>query len=155
MISISAFYIVTGLFDWLWCVSMVFNVILLLFVNHLKDFFCDLQTAWRLVLSLKPWSYIWLEFGLFSTNIYIYISVYPYLRRIGISTTRGPVSLTWVNIINSITSILKCEITLLIHFQTSSVFQFLNGYLISSQTSRGVWLLIHAGIKVDPCNYQV
>ena len=22
-------------------------------------------TAWRLVLSMKPWSYIWLEFGLF------------------------------------------------------------------------------------------
>ena len=30
-------------------------------------------TAWRLVLSMKPWSYIWLEFGLFSTIIYIYI----------------------------------------------------------------------------------
>ena len=33
-------------------------------------------TAWRLVLSMKPWSYIWLEFGLFSTIIYIYICVY-------------------------------------------------------------------------------
>ena len=30
-------------------------------------------TAWRLVLSMKTWSYIRLEFGLFSTNIYIYI----------------------------------------------------------------------------------
>ena len=28
-------------------------------------------TAWRLVLSMKPWSYIWLEFGLFSTIIAI------------------------------------------------------------------------------------
>ena len=27
--------------------------------------------AWRLVLSMKPWSYIWLEFGLFSTIIAI------------------------------------------------------------------------------------
>ena len=44
---------------------MVFNVILLLFVNHSNDF-CDLQTAWRLVLSMKPWSYIWLEFGFFN-----------------------------------------------------------------------------------------
>ena len=36
-------------------------------------------TAWRLVLSMKPWSYIWLEFGLFSTIIYIYIYIYiPY-----------------------------------------------------------------------------
>ena len=37
---------------------------------------CDLSqflTDWRLVLSMKPWSYIWLEFGLFSTIIYIYI----------------------------------------------------------------------------------
>ena len=76
VVFISAFNIVTGLFDWLWCVFMVFNVILLLFVNHLKDFFCDLQTAWRLVLSMKPWSYIWLEIGLFSTIIYIYIYIY-------------------------------------------------------------------------------
>ena len=30
---------------------------------------CD--TAWRLVLSMKPWSYIWLEFGLFLTIIAI------------------------------------------------------------------------------------
>ena len=28
-------------------------------------------TAWRLVLSMKPWSYIWLDFGLFSTIIAI------------------------------------------------------------------------------------
>ena len=28
-------------------------------------------TAWRLVLYMKPWSYIWLEFGLFSTIIAI------------------------------------------------------------------------------------
>ena len=36
---------------------------------------CELSqflTAWRFVLSMKPWSYIWLEFGLFSTIIYIY-----------------------------------------------------------------------------------
>ena len=39
--------------------------------ESLKGFFCDLQTAWRLVLSMKPWSYIWLEFGLFSTIIAI------------------------------------------------------------------------------------
>ena len=39
--------------------------------ESLKWFFCDLQTAWRLVLSMKPWSYIWLEFGLFSTIIAI------------------------------------------------------------------------------------
>ena len=41
--------------------------------ESLKGFFCDLQTAWRMVLSMKPWSYIWLEFGLFSTIIFIYI----------------------------------------------------------------------------------
>ena len=39
--------------------------------ESLKGFFCDLQTAWRLVLSMKPWSYIWLEFGHFSTIIAI------------------------------------------------------------------------------------
>ena len=36
--------------------------------------FCESSqflTAWRLVLSMKPWSYIWLEFGLFSTIITI------------------------------------------------------------------------------------
>ena len=41
------------------------------FCESLKGFFCDLQTAWRLVLSMKPWSYMWLEFGLFSTIIAI------------------------------------------------------------------------------------
>ena len=38
--------------------------------------FCIMATnnrwgSWRLVLSMKPWSYIWLEFGLFSTIIAI------------------------------------------------------------------------------------
>ena len=47
--------------------------------ESLKGFFCDLQTAWRLVLSMKPWSYIWLEFGLFSTIIYIYIYIYIHI----------------------------------------------------------------------------
>ena len=37
--------------------------------------FSQFLTAWRLVLSMKPWSYIWLEFGLFSTIIYIYICI--------------------------------------------------------------------------------
>ena len=42
----------TGFYDWLLCVFMVFNVIFLLFVNHLKDFiFSDLQTAWWLVFQ--------------------------------------------------------------------------------------------------------
>ena len=31
--------------------------------------FRQFLTAWRLLLSMKPWSYIWLEFGLFSTII--------------------------------------------------------------------------------------
>ena len=47
--------------------------------ESLKGFFCDLQTAWRLVLSMKPWSYIWLEFGLFSTIIYICVCVCRYI----------------------------------------------------------------------------
>ena len=33
--------------------------------------FKSVLTAWRLVLSMKPWSYIWLEVGLFSTIIAI------------------------------------------------------------------------------------
>ena len=44
--------------------------------ESLKGFFCDLQTAWWLVLSMKPWSYIWLEFGLIWTIIYIQIYIY-------------------------------------------------------------------------------
>ena len=34
---------------------LVFNVILLLSVNHLQDFYCDWQTTWRLVLH--PWNH--------------------------------------------------------------------------------------------------
>ena len=44
-------------------------------------------TAWRLVLSMKPWLYIWLEFGLFSTIIYIfilYIYMYVYVQQLEI-----------------------------------------------------------------------
>ena len=49
-----------------------------------KNPLSDSQTAEELqipivrqsVLSMKPWSYIWLEFGLFSTIIYVYIYIY-------------------------------------------------------------------------------
>ena len=43
-----------------------------------------------------------------------------------------------------------CEMKLFIHSQTSTVQQlkFGNGQVISSNTLLGVWLLIHAGIKV-------
>ena len=54
------------------------------FVNALQNgclhdvrdasFVCDLSqflTAWRLVLSMIPWSYLWLEIGLFTTIIAI------------------------------------------------------------------------------------
>ena len=39
-------------------------------VSELNQFL----TAWRLVSYMRPWSYIWLEFGLFSTIIYIYMA---------------------------------------------------------------------------------
>ena len=37
------------------------------------------DASFCLVLSMKPWSYIWLEIGLFSTTIYIYIYIYIYI----------------------------------------------------------------------------
>ena len=40
-------------------------------LRHGGSHFVNLLIAWRLVLSMKPWSYIWLEFGLFSTIIAI------------------------------------------------------------------------------------
>ena len=55
-------------------------------LNDVRDasLVCELNqflTAWRLVLSMKPWSYIWLEFGLFQQLyiLYIYISIYIYI----------------------------------------------------------------------------
>ena len=46
-----------------------------------------------------------------------------------------------------------CEIKLLIHSQTSTVqpLKFGDGQAISSQILLGIGLLIHAGIKVNPC----
>ena len=46
---------------------------------------------------------------------------------------------------------IKCEMTLLIRSQTSTVqpLQFGNGQVISCNTSLSLWLLIHAGIKVN------
>ena len=51
-----------------------------------------------------------------------------------------------------ITSIIKCEMKLLINSQTSTVqpLKFGNGYVISSHTLLGMWWLLHAGIKLKP-----
>ena len=68
------------------------------------------QTAWRLVSSIKPWSYKWLEFWLFSTIIYIYIkwtvfvnvttksAQHAHARMIAIIVEKSPNSsqMTWV-----------------------------------------------------------
>ena len=68
----------------------------------------------------------------------------------------GHLLLTWINFKPSmdkvITSIIKCGIKLLIHSQTSTVqpLKFGNGKVISSHTLLCMWLLIHAGIKVNP-----
>ena len=79
VIFIIAFYIVTSLFDWLWCVVMVFNVILLLFVNHLKNLF---------VIYRQPddWYYSWnhgrtydLSLDFFNNYMCIYIYIYMYI----------------------------------------------------------------------------
>ena len=56
-----------------------------------------------------------------------------------------------------ITGIMKYDMTLLIHSQTS--VKFGNGSVISSHTLLGMWLLIHAGLKIiyatkrDPVAY--
>ena len=49
-------------------------------------------------------------------------------------------------------TIIKCGIKLFIHSQTWAVhlFQFRNGYVISSHTLLDMWLLLHAGINVNP-----
>ena len=82
VVLISAFYIVTGLFDWLWCVFVVFHVIRLLFVNHLKDFFViyRLPDDWcsnhihESMVAQKTW--VWT----FSTIIYEYIYICIYIH---------------------------------------------------------------------------
>ena len=52
-----------------------------------------------------------------------------------------------------ITCPVKCMMTLIIHFQTSTVsrLKFGNGLVISSQTLWWTPILIHAVIKVEPC----
>ena len=47
---------------------------------------------------------------------------------------------------------MKCVMKLLIHSPNSTVqpLKFGNGYVISSYTYLGVWLLTNAGIKVSP-----
>ena len=53
----------------------------------------------RLVLSMKPWSYIWLEFGRFSTIIYIY--TYIYHKWISHQYIHGCVLFLWKILIGS------------------------------------------------------
>ena len=51
------------------------------------------------------------------------------------------------------TSIMKCGMKLLIHSKTSKVqpLKFGNELVISSHILKAMWLLIHAGIEVNPC----
>ena len=69
----SAFYIVTCLFGWLWCVFMVFDVIPLLFVNPLKNFlwFTDCLTIGVIHETMVVHMYwVW---TFFNNYIYIYM----------------------------------------------------------------------------------
>ena len=62
----------------------------------------------------------------------------------------GPLLQTWIS--NCIDYNMRVE-KLLIHFQISTVqpLKFGNGSVISSRTLLVIWLLIPAGIKVNPC----
>ena len=80
--------------------------------------------------------------GLCSSMLSIHINPWKLLE---------PLLLTWFNFNPSMD--IKWEIKLLIHSQTSTVqpLKFGNGYVIPSNTLMGMWLLIHADIKVNPC----
>ena len=89
-----------------------------------------------LLLFVDVITYPWPELGGCLTNFceYIYI-IYVYI------------CIYWI------TSAIKCRMKLLIHSQTSTVqpLKFGNVYVISSNTLLAMWLLIHAGVKVNPC----
>ena len=55
-----------------------------------------------------------------------------------------------------ITTTIRCGRKLLIHYQISTVqsLKFGNGEAISSHTLPGMWLLIHAGIKINPRKWK-
>ena len=63
--------------------------------------------------------------------------------------TKGPFNLNG----QVIASIIRQWMKLLIHSQTSTIerLMFENVYIISPRTLLGMWLLIHAGIQVNPC----
>ena len=67
---------------------------------------------------------------------------------------QGPLSLTWLSRA-WISIIIHCKVwaEITYPFQTSTVqrLKFGNGYIILSRTLMGVWIRIHAGIKVNPC----
>ena len=72
-----------------------------------------------------------------------------------INAAMGPscwCGLTLIQYGSVITSIIKCKMKLHILSQTSTVqsLKLRNGWVIPSHTLLGMWLLIHAGIKVDP-----
>ena len=119
VVFISAFYIVTGLFDWLLCVFMVFNVILLLFVNHLKDFFLWFTDCLTIAIIHETmvvhmtwvWTFstiiaiiracaCWALFVVTLTNtvhlIYTYIYIYQAAQQLT-HKQQGPLLLTWIN----------------------------------------------------------
>ena len=61
---------VVGLFNWLWCVWMVFNIIFRLLVNHI--FFLFLWfTDWLMIgVSMKPWTKTWFKLDSFINSSY-------------------------------------------------------------------------------------
>ena len=64
----------------------------------------------------------------------------------------APYLFKWFNFnpsIQVIASIIKCEMKLLIHLQTSTVFG--NGSVVSFHTLLSLWSLIHVVIYVNPC----
>ena len=56
-----------------------------------------------------------------------------------------------VIVIISNTFYMRCWMKLLIHSQTAPAHPFGNGYVISPHILLGIWLLSHAGIKINPC----
>ena len=79
MVFINAFYIVTCLFDWLWCVFYGFWRNSSVVCESFKIFLwlTDCLTIGVVITSMKPWSYKWLEFVL-SQQLYIYIYIHIY-----------------------------------------------------------------------------
>ena len=119
--------------------------------NNFTSSYCSLTGVWKLDIksTATPTSGQWVKVQTPFRGLWVHCASWIDEN----NRYMWPLVLTWFHLIPAwrITSIIMCGVKLFVHSQTSTVhpLKFGNGYVISLDTLLGMWLLIHAVIKVN------